>query len=95
MSDFDFSKVASVLSLSFETELCEALDWDDEKTNVEMEKLAGYFAVCTKSDPDIVKGDIALICSEEVCVVVNKYLDMATQAMKEYYEKLEENDDEV
>ena len=34
MSDFDFSKVASVLSLSFETELCEALDWDSEKTEV-------------------------------------------------------------
>ena len=32
MSEFDFSKVASVLSISFETELCEALDWDQEKT---------------------------------------------------------------
>ena len=95
MSEFDFSKVASVLSLSFETELCEALDWDDEKTNIEMEKLAGYFAVCTKSDPDIVKGDIALICSDKVCVVVNKYLDMATQTMKQYYSKLEGEDDEV
>ena len=62
----------------------------EEKTEVEMNKLAEYFAVCTKSDPDIVKGDIALICSEEVCVVVNKYLDMATQAMKDYFEKLEE-----
>ena len=94
MSEFDFSKVASVLSISFETELCEALDWDQEKTEVEMSKLAEYFAVCTKNDPYIVKGDIALICSEEVCVVVNKYLDMATQAMKEYYEKLG-SDDEV
>ncbi len=95
MSEFDFSNIASVLSISFETELCEALDWDDEKTKVEMEKLAGYFAVCTKSDPDIVKGDIALICSEEVCVVVNKYLDMATKAMKDYYDNLKESEDEV
>ena len=95
MSDLDFSQIASVLSISFETELCEALDWDDERTKLEMEKLAGYFAVCTKNDPDIVKGDIALICSEEVCVVVNKYLDMATQAMKDYYEKTGDKDDEV
>ncbi len=91
MSDLDFSKIASVLSISFETELCEALDWDQAETEKHLKKLNAYFAVCSKSDPNLVKGDIAVMFPEEVCNVVNKYLDMATKAMKEYYEKLEES----
>ena len=90
MKKFDFSKIAGALSISFETELCEALDWNQEETEKCLVKLSEYFSVCTKSDPDIVKGDIALIFSEEVCAVVNKYLDMATVAMKKYYDELGE-----
>ena len=93
MIGFDFSKIASSLSLSFETELCEALNWDEEETEKVMNKLVEYFSVCTKSDPDIVKADLEVIFPEEVCKVVNKYLDMATQAMKEFYEKLNEGEE--
>ena len=90
MKDFDFTEIASHLGLAFETELLESLDWDEDLTRLHMEKLAEYFSVCTKSDPAIVKGDIAVLFPESVCKVVNKYLDIATKTMKDFYENLDE-----
>ena len=96
MSDieFNFSDIANALSLSFETELLEALDWDEEETEKNMKKILEYFSVCTKTDLDIVKADLEVIFPEKVCIVLNNYLDIATETMKKFYKNLEETDDE-
>ena len=93
--EFNFSNIANALSLSFETELLEALDWDEEKTEETMQKILEYFSVCTKSDLDIVKAELEVIFPEKVCVILNNYLDIATETMKQFYKNLEEVEDEV
>lgn len=91
--EFNFSDVANALSLSFETEMLEALDWDEEETEKNMKKILEYFSVCSKTDLDIVKADLEVIFPEKVCNILNKYLDVATDTMKQFYKDLEDNNE--
>jgi hypothetical protein len=81
-------KLANIYHISFETELCETLDWDQEETNKQLEKLHSYLKVCTKTDPSLIRGDISLIFPEKVSSVINKYLILA----EELIEKEEQNE---
>tara|TARA_E500000178_G_scaffold350411_1_gene409319 strand:- start:649 stop:912 length:264 start_codon:yes stop_codon:yes gene_type:complete len=66
--------VGIVGSIHFETELLEALDWDEEKLKDVTKKLSEYFAVCSKSDLDLIKVDLGFIFSEEIGNIVSKYV---------------------
>jgi len=66
--------VGIVGSIHFETELLEALDWDEEKLKDVTKKLSEYFAVCSKSDLDLIKVDLGFIFSEEIGSIVSKYV---------------------
>ena len=66
--------VSVVKSIHFETELLEALDWDEEKLKDVTKKLSEYFAVCSKSDLDLIKVDLGFIFSEEISSIVSKYI---------------------
>ena len=63
--------VGIVGSIHFETELLEALDWDEEKLKDVTKKLSEYFAVCSKSDLDLIKVDLGFIFSEEIGNIVS------------------------
>jgi hypothetical protein len=66
--------VGVVRSIHFETELLEALDWDEEKLKDVTKKLSEYFAVCGKTDLDLIKVDLGFIFSEEIGNIVAKYV---------------------
>ncbi len=66
--------VSIVGSIHFETELLEALDWDEEKLKDITQKLSEYFAVCSKTDLDLIKVDLGFIFSEEIGNIVSKYV---------------------
>ena len=66
--------VSIVGSIHFETELLEALDWDEEKLKDITQKLSEYFAVCSKTDLDLIKVDLGFIFSEEIGNIVAKYV---------------------
>ena len=61
-------------SINFETELLEALDWDEEELKNTTQKLIEYFNVCSKSDLDLIKVDLGFIFSEEIGNIVSKYV---------------------
>ena len=61
-------------SIHFETELLEALDWDDKKLNEVTTKLSEYFAVCSKTDLDLIKIDLGFIFSEDIGSIVIKHV---------------------
>ena len=53
------NKIFGVLnSIHFETELLEALDWDELKLNETIMKLNDYLSVTTKTDLDLLKVDL-------------------------------------
>ena len=66
--------VGIVGSIHFETELLEALDWDEDKLKDVTQKLSEYFAVCSKTDLDLIKVDLGFIFSEEIGSIVTKYV---------------------
>ena len=66
--------VSIVGSIHFETELLEALDWDEDKLKDVTQKLSEYFAVCSKTDLDLIKVDLGFIFSEEISNIVSKYV---------------------
>jgi hypothetical protein len=68
------SLVSIVGSIHFETELLEALDWDEERLKDITKKLSEYFAVCSKTDLDLIKVDLGFIFSEEISNIVSKYV---------------------
>jgi len=68
------SLVRIVGSIHFETELLEALDWDEDKLKDVTKKLSEYFAVCSKTDLDLIKVDLGFIFSEEIGNIVSKYV---------------------
>jgi hypothetical protein len=68
------SLVSIVGSIHFETELLEALDWDEERLEDITKKLSEYFAVCSKTDLDLIKVDLGFIFSEEISNIVSKYV---------------------
>ena len=61
-------------SIHFETELLEALEWDEEKLKEVTQKLIEYFNVCSKSDLDLIKVDLGFIFSEEISSIITKYI---------------------
>ena len=61
-------------SIHFETELLEALEWDEAKLKDITKKLSEYFAVCSKTDLDLIKVDLGFIFSEEIGNIVAKYI---------------------
>ncbi len=71
------NEIYSVLnSIHFETELLESLEWDEEELNKTVKKLTEYLSVCTKNDLDLVKADLGFIFSENICIVIFKYIDV-------------------
>ena len=62
-------------SISFETELLEALDWNEEKLKETMQKLIEYFNVCSKSDLDLIRVDLGFIFSEEISNIIIRYVE--------------------
>ena len=68
------SLVRIVGSIHFETELLEALDWDEDKLKDVIKKLSEYFAVCSKTDLDLIKVDLGFIFSEEISSIITKYI---------------------
>lgn len=66
--------VSIVGSIHFETELLEALEWDEDKLKDVTQKLSEYFAVCSKTDLDLIKVDLGFIFSEEIGNIVSKYV---------------------
>lgn len=62
-------------SISFETELLEALEWDEEKLKETTQKLIEYFNVCSKSDLDLIKVDLGFIFSDEISNIIMKYVE--------------------
>ena len=69
-------------SISFETELLEALDWDEEKLKETTQKLIEYFNVCSKSDLDLIKVDLGFIFSDEISNIIAKYIDQLLVTLK-------------
>ena len=67
--------VSIVGSIHFETELLEALDWDEEKLKDITQKLSEYFAVCSKTDLDLIKVDLGFIFSDEISNIIMKYVE--------------------
>ena len=61
-------------SIHFETELLEACEWDEEKLKQVAHKLTEYFAVCSKSDLDLIKVDLGFIFSDEISNIVIKHV---------------------
>jgi hypothetical protein len=61
-------------SINFETELLEALEWDEEKLESTTQKLIEYFNVCSKTDLDLIKVDLGFIFSEEISNIIMKYV---------------------
>jgi hypothetical protein len=61
-------------SINFETELLEALEWDEEKLESTTQKLIEYFNVCSKTDLDLSKVDLGFIFSEEISNIIIKYV---------------------
>ena len=73
-------KYSNVLnSLYLETALLEALDWDESQLKKVQLDLSEYFAVCSKSDLDIVRVDLGHIFSEPISEVVYNYLKQCRQ----------------
>jgi len=77
------SLVRIVGSIHFETELLEALDWDEDKLKDVTKKLSEYFAVCSKTDLDLIKVDLGFIFSEEIGNIVSKYVRHVKLELKE------------
>jgi hypothetical protein len=75
--------VSIVSSIHFETELLEALDWDEDKLKDITQKLSEYFAVCSKSDLDLIKVDLGFIFSEEISNIVAKYVRHVKSELQE------------
>jgi hypothetical protein len=75
--------VGIVRSIHFETELLEALDWDEEKLKDVTQKLSEYFAVCSKTDLDLIKVDLGFIFSEEIGNIVAKYVKHVKSELQE------------
>ena len=75
--------VGIVGSIHFETELLEALDWDEERLKDITKKLSEYFAVCSKSDLDLIKVDLGFIFSEEISNIVTKYVRHVKSELQE------------
>jgi hypothetical protein len=61
-------------SIHFETELLEALEWDEEKLKEVTQKLIEYFNVCSKSDLDLIKVDLGFIFSDDISNIIIKYI---------------------
>jgi len=61
-------------SINFETELLEALDWDEKELEKTTQKLIEYFNVCSKTDLDLIKVDLGFIFSEEISSIITKYI---------------------
>ena len=62
-------------SINFETELLEALNWDEEELKNTTQKLIEYFNVCSKSDLDLIKVDLGFIFSEEISNIIIRYVE--------------------
>lgn len=76
------NKIFGVLnSIHFETELLEALDWDELKLNETIMKLNDYLSVTTKTDLDLLKVDLGYIFSENIADVIFKYIDSLSSDM--------------
>jgi len=70
----DNSYVKLINSIHFETELLEALEWDEDRLKDVTQKLSEYFTVCTKNDLDLIKVDLGFIFSEDIGNIVSKYV---------------------
>mgnify|MGYP003121358700 CR=1 FL=1 len=70
-------------SINFETELLEALDWDEEELKITQAKLSEYFELCTKRDLDLVKADLDHVFSDKIALIVYNYLVEMTEKINE------------
>ena len=70
----DKRHITLINSIHFETELLEALDWNEQRLKDTSQKLSEYFAVCSKTDLDLIKVDLGFIFSEEISNIIMKYV---------------------
>jgi hypothetical protein len=71
-----------ISSIHFETELLEALEWDEEKLKEVTQKLIEYFSVCSKSDLDLIKVDLGFIFSDDISNIIIKYIKHVSLEIK-------------
>ena len=62
-------------AMNFETEILEAVDWDEEICKETIIKLSEYFTISSRRDLDLAKADLDHVFSKEVCAVIYRYMD--------------------
>ena len=61
-------------SLHFETEILEAVEWDEERCDEVIQMLNEYFLVCEIKDPALIKVELGYIFNEQICNIVDSYI---------------------
>lgn len=82
MTSSKYKALNALNSIHFETELLEALDWNEDEFKKCTVKINEYFNVCSKSDLDLISVDLGLIFSEEIVNIIIRYVEHTRTALK-------------